>query len=78
MKNKDFDYDEDYEVDIRIWREKGMPNSKQMIKTSNSISVITATTSFIENLLRLGIVDEKILDDMIEMAKSSAKGEVRK
>ena len=73
---RDFNYDEDYEVDIHIWRTKGMPNSKSMIKTSNTVSVITATTSYIENLLRLGIVNEEILQDMISLAKKSISGEL--
>ena len=75
MKN-DFNYDEDYEVDIHIWRTKGMPNSKAIIQTNNTVSVITATTSYIENLLRLGIVNEEILQDMISLAKKSISGEL--
>lgn len=75
---KDFNYDKDYEVDIRIWREKGMPNSKGMIKTANKVSVITATTSYLENLLRLNIVDEDTLDEMVMLAKKSVRGELEK
>ena len=74
---KDFNYDEDYEVDIHIWRTKGMPNSKAIIQTNNTVSVITATTSYIENLLRLGIVNENILQDMISLAKKSINGELK-
>lgn len=73
---KDFNYDEDYEVDIHIWRTKGMPSSKAMIQTNNTVSVITATTSYIGKLLRLGIVDEEILQDMISLAKKSISGEL--
>ena len=73
---KDFNYNEDYEVDIRIWREKGMPNSKGMIKTTNKVSVITATTSYLENLLRLNIVDEDTLDEMVMLVKKSVRGEL--
>ena len=73
---KDFNYDEDYEVDIRIWREQGMPSSKAMIKTANKLSVIPATTSYLENLLRLNIVDEDTLDEMVMLAKKSARGEL--
>lgn len=73
---KDFNYDEDYEVDIRIWREQGMPSSKTMIKTANKVSVITATTSYLESLLRLNIVDEDTLDEMVMLAKKSARGEL--
>ena len=73
---KDFNYDKDYEVDIRIWREQGMSNSKAMIKTANKLSVITATTSYLENLLRLNIVDEDTLDEMVMLAKKSARGEL--
>ena len=75
---RDFNYDEDYEVDIHIWRTKGMPNSKAMIQTNNTVSIITATTSYIENLLRLGIVNEDILQDMISLAKKSISGELEK
>ena len=73
---KDFNYDKDYEVDSRIWREQGMPSSKAMIKTANKLSVITATTSYLENLLRLNIVDEDTLDEMVMLAKKSARGEL--
>ena len=73
---KDFNYDEDYAVDIHIWRTKGMPSSKAMIQTNNTVSVITATTSYIGNLLRLGIVNEEILQDMISLAKKSISGEL--
>ena len=73
---KDFNYDKDYEVDIHIWRTKGMPNSKAIIKTKNTLSVITATTSYIENLLRLGIVNEDILQTMISLAKKSISEEL--
>lgn len=76
MKKKDFNYDEDYEVDIHIWRKQGMPNSKAMIQMNNKVSVITATTSFLENLLRLDIATEEILDDMVKLAKKGAKGEL--
>ena len=75
---RDFNYDEDYEVDIHIWRTKGMPNSKAMIQTNNTVSIITATTSYIENLLRLGIVNEDILQNMISLAKKSISGELEK
>ena len=75
---KDFNYDKDYEVDIHIWRTKRMPNSKAIIKTKNTLSVITATTSYIENLLRLGIVNEDILQNMISLAKKSISEELEK
>ena len=73
---RNFNYDEDYEVDIHIWRTKGMPNSKAIIQTNNTVSVITATTSYIENLLRLGIVNEDILQNMISLAKNSISEEL--
>ena len=73
---KDFNYDENYQVDIHIWRTKGMPNSKIIIQGSNNLSIITATTSYIENLLRLGIINEEILQDMISLAKKSINGEL--
>ena len=75
---KDFNYDKYYEVYIHIWRTKGMPNSKAIIKTKNNLSVITATTSYIENLLRLGIVNEDILQNMISLAKKSISDELEK
>ena len=55
-----------------------MPNSKAIIKTKNNLSVITATTSYIENLLRLGIVNEDILQNMISLAKKSISDELEK
>ena len=75
---RDFNYDEDYEVDIHIWRTKGMPNSKAIIQANNAVSVITATTSYIENLLRVGIFTEDILQDMISLAKKNISGELEK
>jgi len=48
---KDKDLDELYEVDIHIWRHPGMGNSLQTI-TGNRVSILTATASFLETLMR--------------------------
>ena len=47
-----------YECDIYIYRHKGMGNSKQIIY-GNPISVIAATISYLETLLRQGIINKK-------------------
>ena len=64
-----------YEVDIYIWRHKGMGNSKQLI-SGNPVSVCTATASYLETLLREGIVDESQLLQITNLAIKSYKGQL--
>ena len=57
-----------YEVDIHIWRKKGMGNSLQTI-AGNKVSIMTATTSYLHTLLSKGIITGKELDSMVSLAK---------
>lgn len=66
------DEDEIYEVDIHIWRHKGMGNSLQTI-VGNKISIMTATASYLTTLLHKNVMTEQELDDMIDMIKSTYK-----
>lgn len=67
---EDAEKDELYNVDIHIWRKPGMGNSLQTI-SGNTISICTATISFLTTLLIKGIINEKVLDDMVEIAKTN-------
>lgn len=67
--------DEKYDCDIYIFRHPGMGNSKQII-SGNAMSILTATTSYLETLLRQGIVTEKDLKDMVKLAAKASKGEL--
>ena len=69
------DIDDIYDCDIFIWRHPGMGNSKQII-TGNPISISTATCSYMETLLRQGMVDEAMLRDMVEKSIKAFKGEL--
>ena len=69
------DKDEIYDVDIHIWRHKGMGNSLQTI-VGNKISIMTATASYLTTLLHKNVMSEQELDDMIDMIKSTY-GEVK-
>ena len=55
-----------YCVDIHIWREPGMGNSLQTI-AGNKISILTATSSYLQTLLDKEVIDTKELDYMINM-----------
>lgn len=60
--------DKMYNVDIYIFRHPGMGNSKQIIMAENTISIMTATESYLVNLLQSKICDEKLLRDTVEQA----------
>ena len=66
------DIDETYNVDIHIWRHKGMGNSLQTI-SGNKVSIMTATTSYLNTLLLKKVITTNELDDMIKMVKESYK-----
>lgn len=59
-----------YSVDIHIWRKPGMGNSMQTI-AGNQVSIMTATSSFLETLLRKKVITEEELDHMIKIVKES-------
>lgn len=60
--------DKMYNVDIYIFRHPGMGNSKQIIMAENTISIMTATESYLVNLLQNKVCDEQLLRDTVEQA----------
>ena len=69
---KDTIADELYEVDIHIWRKPGMGNSIQTV-SGNKISIMTATSSYLDTLIRQKVLTEKELDEMIKLVKHTIK-----
>lgn len=65
-----------YDCDIYIWRHPGMGNSKQIV-TGNKISILTATASYLETLLRENIVTERELKELVKMSTDAAKGKLK-
>ncbi len=57
--------DDLYNVDIHIWRKTGMGNSLQTI-VGNKLSIMTATTSYLETLLRKKVISKDELKYMVE------------
>ena len=64
--------DDIYNVDIHIWRKPGMGNSIQTI-VGNKISIMTATTSYLDTLIRQEVLTEKAFDEMIKLVKHTIK-----
>ena len=58
--------DDDYCVDIHIWRNPGMGNSLQVIR-GNKESIFTATASYLNTLLIKGVFTEKELRALLDM-----------
>ena len=69
---KDTEADNIYNVDIHIWRKPGMGNSIQTI-TGNKISIMTATSSYLDTLIRQKVLTEKEFDEMIKLVKRTIK-----
>ena len=69
---EDNEYDEMYNVDIHIWRKPGMGNSIQTI-SGNKISIMTATSSYLETLIREEVFTFDELDEMIKLVKYTIK-----
>ena len=69
---KDTTVDDLYAVDIHIWRKPGMGNSIQTI-TGNKISIMTATSSYLDTLIRQKVLTEKEFDEMIKLVKRTIK-----
>lgn len=69
---EDNEYDEMYNVDIHIWRKPGMGNSIQTI-SGNKISIMTATSSYLETLIREEVLTFDELDEMIKLVKYTIK-----
>ena len=59
-------HDELYNVDIHIWRKPGMGNSLQTI-VGNKISIMTATTSYLNTLLLKEVISTDELKEMVEL-----------
>lgn len=63
-----------YNVDIHIWRKPGMGNSIQTI-VGNKISIMTATASYLDTLIRKEVLTFDDIDEMIKLVKRNAKKE---
>lgn len=70
----DKDTDEIYDVDIHIWRHKGMGNSLQTI-SGNKISIMTATCSFLTTLCIKNVITLDELKDMLKLIEGVVKDE---
>lgn len=68
--------DEIFNVDIHVWRKSGMGNTLQTI-TGNKISIMTATASYLETLLRKNVITEEELDYIIKQVKENVKNDRR-
>ena len=66
------DEDELYDVDIHIWRKPGMGNSLQTI-VGNKISIMVATSSYLQTLIAKNIITEEELDYMIDLIKQTTE-----
>lgn len=69
---KDTEADNMYNVDIHIWRHPGMGNSIQTI-AGNKISIMTATTSYLDTLISKKVLTFDELDYMIELLKQTKR-----
>ena len=69
---KDTEADELYKVDIHIWRKPGMGNSIQTI-SGNKMSIMAATSSYLDTLIRQKVLTEKEFDEMIKLVKRTIK-----
>ena len=70
----DKDTDEIYDVDIHIWRHKGMGNSLQTI-SGNKISIMTATCSFLTTLCIKNIITLDELKYILKLVEGAVKNE---
>jgi hypothetical protein len=70
----DKDNDEIYDVDIHIWRHKGMGNSLQTI-SGNKISIMTATCSFLTTLCIKNVITLDELKDMLKLIEGVVEDE---
>lgn len=69
---KDTEADNMYNVDIHIWRKPGMGNSIQTI-AGNKISIMTATSSYLDTLIRKEVLTFDDLDEMIKLIKQTTR-----
>ena len=70
----DTEVDNAYNVDIHIWRKTGMGNSLQTI-VGNKISIMTATTSYLDTLISKKVLTFDELDEMIKLVKRNIRKE---
>lgn len=61
-----------YDCDIYIFRHPGMGNSKQII-SGNKISIMTATSSYLDTLVRQQIITVEELEDMFSLILKQCK-----
>ena len=71
---KDTKADNAYNVDIHIWRKTGMGNSLQTI-VGNKLSIMTATTSYLNTLISEKVLTFDELDMMIKLVKQTIRKE---
>lgn len=64
--------DKMYNVDIHIWRKPGMGNSLQTI-VGNKISIMTATSSYLDTLIREKVLTFDEFNYMIDLVKQTIK-----
>lgn len=68
----DTEADNIYTVDIHIWRKPGMGNSIQTV-SGNKISIMTATTSYLDTLISEKVLTLDDIDEMIKLIKHTIK-----
>lgn len=68
----DKEKDDLYNVDIHIWRKSGMGNSLQTI-AGNKLSIMVATSSFLQTLIEKDVISKDELEQMINMVKEQTK-----
>lgn len=66
--------DNKYVCDIYIFRHPGMGNSKQII-LGDTVSILTATASYLQTLLQQEILDEENLKSLLKMVIKEKKDE---
>lgn len=66
------DMNEVYDCGIYIFRRPGMGNSKQII-TGNKISIMTATSSYLETLVKQQIITVEELEYMFSLILKQCK-----
>ena len=59
-----------------VWRKPGMGNTLQTI-AGNKISIMTATASYLETLIRKNIITEEELDYITKQVKENVKNDRR-
>ena len=71
-KGADQFYDDNYEVDIHVYRKHGMKSSKITIE-GDKPSILTGIASLLEALICNNIADEKLLHDTVDMVVKAVR-----